>query len=920
MLRINQQRSSKGAKGYFDESLGREDGYYTRGEEIVGRWGGKGADRLGLHGEVTKDAFHALCDNLNPVTGQKLTCRTKDNRSVAYDFTWNAPKSLSVLYTLTKDEKLLDAFRDSVRDTMAELETEAKTRVRKGGVNDERTTGNLVYGEFVHLTSRPVDGVPDPHLHAHCVVFNATHDPAEDAWKAVQFRDLKRDAPYWEAAFHSRLSRAVSELGYAVERSKHGWEVAGFSKETLDKFSRRTAEIEKLAAEKGIKTPEQKAALGAKTREAKGESRSLDALRGEWVGRLDQTERRAFVEVRGKRVRPKEPGVTADETVTHAIKHGFERQSVMSDKRLLAEALKRGYGSATPEEVKQSFTQMGQDVIRRQVNGQTLVTTKEVLAEEAQVMGFARDGRGTCKPLGKDSQGLYCDHLTAEQVAAVKHVLTSQDRVMLIHGQAGTGKTTLMKAAEKELLAAGHKMHVFAPTAEAARGILKRDGFDNAETLARLFADKQMQSRLKGGVIWVDEAGLIGMRDTRELFRIAAEQRARVVLQGDERQHHAVPRGTPFKLLQTHAGIRPAEVSSIQRQRGQYKAAVECLSRGDVQEGFARLDRMGWIKEVAEDKRHLRLADDYLAAVREKKSALVVSPTHAEGRAVTAAVRAKLKEEGRLGEQERTFRQQVNFSLTEAMKQDAVNYRKGDICQFVQNVRGFKKGERCEIVGHDAEGRVMVSRGRGQTTVLPVKDALRFELYEKRELRLAAGDKIRITQNGMSADGKHRLINGSIHTVAGFDRAGNIVLDNRQVVPKDYGNIAHGYCTTSHASQGKTVDKVLVAMGQESFGAASQQQFYVSASRGRESVTVYCGDKPELLEAVARSDERTSATELAAVGQEPPARGRLQVWRNGEVQRRLSSILGRKPNGVVQDRDSPAVVQQVQGRRREIDR
>src|SRR5271168_2514961 len=277
MLRINQQQCSAGAKGYFKDGLARED-YYTR-EETIGRWGGKGADKLGLNGPVTKEAFHALCDNLNPVSGQKLTCRTKDNRSVAYDFTWNAPKSLSLLYTLTKDQRLLDAFRDAVRDTMAELETEAKTRVRKGGVNSERVTGNLVYGEFVHLTSRPVNGVPDPHLHAHCVVFNATHDQAENAWKAVQFRDLVRDAPYWEAAFHSRLGRAVSELGFTVERSKNGWEVAGFSKGTLDKFSRRTAEIEKAAAEKGITTPEQKAALGAKTREAKGESRSLDDLR-----------------------------------------------------------------------------------------------------------------------------------------------------------------------------------------------------------------------------------------------------------------------------------------------------------------------------------------------------------------------------------------------------------------------------------------------------------------------------------------------------------------------------------------------------------------------------------------------------------------------------------------------------------------
>ena len=77
----------------------------------------------------------------------------------------------------------------------------------------------------------------------------------------------------------------------------------------------------------------------------------------------------------------------------------------------------------------------------------------------------------------------------------------------------------------------------------------------------------------------------------------------------------------------------------------------------------------------------------------------------------------------------------------------------------------------------------------------------------------------------------------------------------------------HGYCTTSHASQGKTVDRVLIAMGAESFPAASQQQFYVSVSRGRKACTIDCADKRELLDAVGRSEVRTSATELAA--QEP---------------------------------------------------
>src|ERR1700685_3742658 len=71
-------------------------------------------------------------------------------------------------------------------------------RVRKGGRNENRVTGNMAWGEFIHLTARPIAGVPDPHLHAHGFVFNTTVDEQEQAWKAGQFRDLKRDAPYFE--------------------------------------------------------------------------------------------------------------------------------------------------------------------------------------------------------------------------------------------------------------------------------------------------------------------------------------------------------------------------------------------------------------------------------------------------------------------------------------------------------------------------------------------------------------------------------------------------------------------------------------------------------------------------------------------------------------------------------------------------
>jgi hypothetical protein len=131
-------------------------------------------------------------------------------------------------------------------------------------------------------------------------------------------------------------------------------------------------------------------------------------------------------------------------------------------------------------------------------------------------------------------------------------------------------------------------------------------------------------------------------------------------------------------------------------------------------------------------------------------------------------------------------------------------------------------------------------------------------------------------------------MNGSLHSVASFGHHGNIVLDNGQVVPKDYGHLAHGYCTTSHASQGKTVDRVFVACGPESFAAASKEQFYVSVSRARESVSVYCEDKRELLESVSRSSSRMTATELTVASTPQPAAKPSRLVRIVEHIRRVA--------------------------------
>jgi len=116
---------------------------------------------------------------------------------------------------------------------------------------------------------------------------------------------------------------------------------------------------------------------------------------------------------------------------------------------------------------------------------------------------------------------------------------------------------------------------------------------------------------------------------------------------------------------------------------------------------------------------------------------------------------------------------------------------------------------------------------------------------------------------GKTKDGKHRLSNGSLLTVEGFNSRGDIVVDHGWVIARDFGHISHGYVVTSHASQGVTVDKVFIGVSSQSFPATGQRTAYVAVTRGREQAQIFTDDRKELLKAVSRPDDPLSATQLA---------------------------------------------------------
>lgn len=884
MIRMIQSTSSGHAKAYFSEALAKSD-YYLSDQELPGLMQGKLAARLGLSGQADKETFFALCENRNPATGEHLTPRTNTDRTVGYDINFHCPKSVSILHALAQDDHILAAFQESVTETMQRIEADARTRVRQGGVYADRQTGELAWAQFVHQTARPVEGhLPDPHLHAHCFTFNATWDAAEDRFKAGQFREIKRDMPFYQAHFHKSLADKMAGLGYRVRSTDTSFEIEGVPEQVIRHFSKRTDQIGRVAAEKGITDAKELSELGARTRASKDKGLTMAELQSGWreqiaalgAGRQGEEEKAVrFAPVK------ETSSLTPRECVDYAVLHSFERASVMEGRRILEAAVRRSIGvpGVTADDIATAFEE-DKRVIHVEEKGRKLCTTKDVLNEERRMVDLARSGQGQMIPLYAEAPET---GLLGQQAAAVEHILTTAHRVSIIRGVAGSGKTTLMKEAVGKIEEAGKTVITVAPTAQASRGVLKEEGFEKATTVAHLLADKTMQATLKNQVLWVDEAGLLGTKDMTALLELAKQQNARLILGGDTRQHASVVRGDALRILNTVAHIPVAEVAKIYRQtRADYRQAVADLSEGRIAEGFQRLDGVGCIKDAGAGT----LVQDYVAVIKRGKSALVVSPTHAQGEAVTQDIRTALRDEGLLGKKEIEADSLKNLNLTQAEKSDPKNFAPGQIVQFNQNTPRFKRGSQWTVAGITAT-EVRIQNGEDARS-LPLAYPSRFDVFDQETIPLSKGDKIRITKNGFDAD-KGRLNNGDMLTVVSVSKRGTIVLQNDRSkalhrLESSFGHLAHAHCITSHASQGKTVDEVFIYQPAGTFPATDAKQFYVSVSRARDMAHIYTDDKEELLHHAQRLRDRQSAIELVERGREYEDNERRMIQEQHRIQ------------------------------------
>jgi len=838
------------AEKYFDEHLAQND-YYAAGEIRPGQWIGAGAERLELTAEVTREQFHALCENQNPNDGERLTQRSQKEgqRRVFYDFTCSAPKSVSVLAVTLDDQRLIEAHEAAARLAFRELETFAAARVRKQGARKDRLTGNLVAASFVHDSSRELD----PQLHTHFTVFNATFDKDERCWKALEARGMYDAIRYGTAIYRNELAKRVQQIGYRITQAEHGFDIEGVSDAVLKQFSKRAqqrdAVVQEMEAKLGRKLSNDEISHAVhQSRAKKVKGISTAEVRERQLAQLSSDERQSLQTLRASARASSLPRIALveNQVLNHAVAHVFERKSVVPEHELLNVALSHRLGAVDLNHLKAAVKHLP-DLVKTERG----FSTKEIVATELSLIQTVNAGCDSVAPLHPGYRP--ADWLGEDQRRAIYHVLRTSDRITGLRGLAGSGKTTALR----ELVAACKEAKIeplfCAPTA-AATDVLRKEGFE-AKTLQSLLLSKPVLSERQ--LIVLDEAGAVGIDDMKRLFDCARD--ARILLSGDTGQHASVVRGDALRILERHSNFKSGQLTAIRRQRkAAYRKAVELAVQKRNVEAFAQLERMGAVAEFSDGNIHDSAAKLYLKTLAENKSALLVAPTWVEIEAVTEKVRAELKLAGRLGGEEKEFQVFDSLSWTEAQKRDARQYRPGMAIHFHRRGHGFNKNETVAVVAVENDS-LKVQRADGTETFFPLGQGSAFcDVGERRKLKIAVGDKLLLQANAVA--GRKHFVNGELVEVKAV-QGDSVLLADGRVIPADYRTFTHGYAVTSHAAQGKTVDEVLLVASSRSLPAINQEQFYVSISRGRERCQIFTDDSELLRLHVTHSSARLAAVE-----------------------------------------------------------
>lgn len=260
--------------------------YYTRNfyQSEQTRWWGKGAENLGLSGEIeNRKVFKNLCNGLSPDGSQNLGSKTGRKRKRAgLDCTFSAPKSISLTALVGGDKRIIEAHRKAVEEALSLIQDECvRTRIWKDAKQQRVKTGNLVIAQFEHTESRELD----PHVHTHCLIMNLTQ--AENGkWYALSTEEIHKNKKTLGAIYQWHLAYQLHKLGYEMENREHGqFEIRNYNRDEIMEFSTRRKQILEMVGNNASWRDREKAFMI--TRRPK-EFKPIGELLGRWKQKAKQ--------------------------------------------------------------------------------------------------------------------------------------------------------------------------------------------------------------------------------------------------------------------------------------------------------------------------------------------------------------------------------------------------------------------------------------------------------------------------------------------------------------------------------------------------------------------------------------------------------------------------------------------------------
>ncbi len=874
--------------------------YFTGCEDYYlaspGEWQGLGAAALGLTGTVQRDQFELVSNGFDPTTGKLLVPgkevtdqdgKTSIKKQAGNDLTFSAGKSVSIASVV--DPQIKKLHEKAVSRVVAYIEkNNIQARQQIDGKREIVDTGNLVAGKFTHLTSRAMD----PQLHTHVFLFNMTQRP-DGQWRALHNRSIFQDKKALGRLYRNELARELSQAGYGIkitDRKEGYFRIQGVPEELEEHFSKRRQEIEAKVKDPSFRqkypnadraTLYQIAALG--TRRQKQQLSAKD-IRDHW---------RTEIQRQGYSVEKIQAGIEEQKSsLQKAVQQGnptslikeaaskiTETESVFSKAAILNAAATMDFGKYSLDQLDRTFTSTNSIKKIGREKDRQFFTTREMHRVEQTVIQTAQTGKGKRQPIAADQEVKKTIaeaeqqngwQYTAGQKAAINALATGRDKVMVIQGDAGTGKTAAMSVVNHLAQSKGYRVRGLGFTGKAADELQQGAGIPS-QTIDSFLLNKNQGSQTEKEIWLVDESSMAGARHYAAVLDKAERNDTTVVFMGDTKQFQSIAAGRMFQDLQTAIGTHVRLTEVMRQKTPETRVVVSKMNQGRPDQAVDLIDKQGHLKEY-KSKNDLRRAavQHYIHDIKNgKKDTVVIASTNRDRKILNQKIKAELVKRGQL-EQGRDHTVLSSHNVPAEKAGLASSYQEGQIIQANKSIPGLKAGRSGKVVGINHHRNTLTVQAGNNRQIIDIgRDHSRLSVYNPETVNLSRGDRIIFGKN----DRKLGVRNGQIGTINSVDSRGNITvrigrkkvsfsLNDKQPGSSSltYKHIDHAYAVTAHKSQGATVDNVIwyAPTKNRQDRRLDKRIAYVVSTRAKKGFTILTDNKKTLRAAVTKEHDKKS--------------------------------------------------------------